>query len=59
MQLAHQEASDAAEAHAVEHDREIAALANDRRIAGGKPALTPEQEAEMMARRAAERAGKS
>lgn len=58
MQQAHEHAVDAAEALAVEHDREIVALANNRRIERGKPALTPDQEAEMMARRAAERAAK-
>jgi hypothetical protein len=58
MQRAHQQAVDTAEAIAVEHDREIVALANKSRTAKGKPALTAEQEAEMMARRAAERAAK-
>ena len=45
MQQAHERAADAAEAVAVEHNREIVALANKRRIERGKPALTPEQEA--------------
>lgn len=47
---------DAAEAGAIEHDRKIIALADKRRISEGKPALTPKQESEMLARLAAERA---
>jgi hypothetical protein len=57
---AHQEereAADAAEeAAAVEHDKRIVADVSARRIAKGKPALTPEQEASMIKDRAARRA---
>jgi len=59
MQLAHQEVLDTAEVAAIAHDREIVALVTEKRVAQGKAALTPEQQADMMARRAAGRAGKS
>jgi hypothetical protein len=46
----------AAEALAVAQDRRVVAAMNDRRAAGGRSKLTPEQEASILARRAAERA---
>jgi hypothetical protein len=46
----------AAEALAVDEDRRIVALMNQRRAAEGKPALTPDQEAQIMSRLAAKRA---
>jgi len=46
----------AAEAEAVAYDQKIVALANTRRVAEGKPQLTPQQEAQMLARMAAARA---
>jgi hypothetical protein len=58
MQHAHQDTLDVAEAIAVGHDQEIVALTNERRVASGKPPLAEEQKAEIMARRAAERASK-
>ena len=45
----------ASEAKAVEEDRRIVTLMNDRRKAAGKPALTPKQESETLARMAAKR----
>jgi hypothetical protein len=59
MQRAHQQVLEAAEAIEVEHDREIVALANRSRTAKGMPALTEEQKADMMARRAAQRVSKT
>ncbi|MDA0182425.1 hypothetical protein OJ997_19105 [Solirubrobacter phytolaccae] len=46
----------AAEAEAVAYDQRIVAMASKRRAAEGKPALTPKQEAQMLARMAATRA---
>jgi hypothetical protein len=40
MQHADQDTLNAAEAMAVDHDREIVALTNQRRVASGKPPLT-------------------
>lgn len=54
---AHREAKAAAEAQAVTADRGIIDRVNASRAAKGKDAMTPEQEAEMLGRRAAERAG--
>jgi hypothetical protein len=48
---------EAAETEAVERDRKIVTIVNRRRLAEGKPALTAQQESEILARRAAERAG--
>jgi hypothetical protein len=53
---AHQGEQEAAEAAAVEHDKEIVADVSAGRIAKGRPALTPEQEADMLQRLAARRA---
>jgi hypothetical protein len=55
MVEAAQARKEAAEAEAVTHDRRIVALAGKRRVAEGKPALTETQEAQMLARLAAER----
>jgi hypothetical protein len=52
----HRKAQAAAEAVAVEHDRTILAKVSASRVAKGMPALTPEQEATMLAERAARRA---
>jgi hypothetical protein len=53
---AHRESQEALEAAAVAHDRAIVAEVSARRVAKGKPALTPEQEAAMLRERAARRA---
>jgi hypothetical protein len=53
---AHRRSLEAAEAKAVEHDRSILAQVSASRVAKGKPELTPEQEATMLADRAAKRA---
>jgi hypothetical protein len=44
------------EAEAVAHDRKIVAQVSARRIAKGKPGLTPEQETDMLKERASRRA---
>jgi hypothetical protein len=59
MLEADQAKKEAAEAEAVAHDRKIVAIANKRRVAEGKPELTATQQTQMLARLAAERAGKS
>jgi hypothetical protein len=58
MKQAHQQKLQALEAEAIEHDRRIVTRVSESRVAKGKPALTPQQEAEMLARMAAERAAK-
>jgi hypothetical protein len=50
------EARDAAEQGAVAQDRKIIAAVNERRRVKGKPPMTPEQEADLLAKRAGERA---
>lgn len=52
----HREAQEPAEAEAVARDRKIVAQVSARRIAKGKPALTQEQEADMLKKLVAERA---
>lgn len=59
MEQAHQQELQSLEAEAVEHDRKIVTKVSESRVAKGKPVLTPEQEAEMLARMAAERAAKA
>jgi hypothetical protein len=56
---AHRETQKAAEEAAVVHDRKIMADVSARRVTKGRPALTPEQEAQMLKERAAKRAGDS
>ena len=51
----HRKASEAVEAEALAYDMRIVANVSARRVANGKPALTPEQEATMLSERAAER----
>ena len=55
MLMAHRTERDAAEAAAVEHDRKIVADVSARRVAKGKPPLTPDQEQSMLDDRAARR----
>jgi len=52
---AHREQLDAEEAEAVERDRAIVAQVSASRVAKGRPALTREQEADMLERRAESR----
>ncbi|MGB0095852.1 MAG: hypothetical protein WBP81_25350 [Solirubrobacteraceae bacterium] len=56
MEHEHQQKLQSLEAEAVEHDRKIVRKVSESRVAKGKPALTPKQEAEMLARMAAKRA---
>jgi hypothetical protein len=56
MVEAHKKAQQAVEAEAVAHDRKIVAQVSARRIAKGKPGLTPEQETDMLKERASRRA---
>lgn len=56
MLEAHGKEQEAAEAAAVEHDREIIAEVSRRRLAKGKAPLTSEQEATMLRERAERRA---
>lgn len=53
---AHGKAQQAVEAEAVTYDRKIVGQVSARRIAKGKPGLTPEQEADMLKERATRRA---
>ena len=53
----HRKAWEAVEATAVAHDRKITARVSASRVAKGKPALTPEQDANMLKERSARRAG--
>ena len=55
MLAAHKESRDAAEATAVAQDRKIAADVSARRVAKGKPAMTPAQEDAMLKDRAEKR----
>ena len=55
MLKAHRTARDAAEAEIVEHDRKIIADVSARRVAKGKPPLTPDQEQSMLDDREARR----
>ena len=59
MLEADQAKREAAEVEAVAKDRRILAIVNRRRVAEGKPELAPQQESEVLARRAAERSGNS
>ncbi|MDX6677901.1 MAG: hypothetical protein QOE31_1953, partial [Solirubrobacteraceae bacterium] len=56
MLEAHRRDEEAVEAEAVQYDRKIVADVSASRVAKGKPPLTPEQEQEMLADRAARRA---
>jgi len=55
MLNAHRTERDAAEAEAVEHDRKIVVDVSARRVAKGKPPLTPDQQQSMLDDRAARR----
>jgi hypothetical protein len=56
---AYKESLEATEAAAVAQDRKIMDQVSERRLAKGKPALTPEQELAMLEDRAAKRSGRS
>ena len=56
---AYKESLEATEAAAVAQDRKIMDQVSERRVAKGKPALTPEQELTMLEDRAAKRSGRS
>lgn len=56
MVVANRKAAQAAEAQQVAHDRRIVAQVSARRIAKGLPALTRDQEDEILEQRAAKRA---
>jgi hypothetical protein len=56
MLEAHRKDEEAAEAEAVEHDRKIIAEVSARRVAKGRPPLTPQQEQAMLNDRAIRRA---
>lgn len=55
----HRRQSEAVETEAVDYDQRIVANVSARRVARGKPPLTPEQEQTMLQERAAERRAQS
>jgi hypothetical protein len=59
MLEAHRQDEEAADAEAVDYDRKIVAEVSARRVAKGKPPLTPEQEQAMLLERASRRSRRS